>query len=100
MDWDLLSKVFEALRDNARNMVKSFEEGKIDSFGCLIHSIQLVIEEMILKLKSVKSIIEKCRKLASASNQGMKFNQELKRQQALQCQLRIFYFLIKVICQL
>ena len=35
-------------------------------------------------LKSVKSIIEKCRKLASASNQGMKFNQELKRQQALQ----------------
>ena len=34
-------------------MVKSFEEGKIDSFGCLIHSIQLVIEEIILKLKSV-----------------------------------------------
>ena len=39
---------------------------------------------MILKLKSVISIIEKCRKLASASNQGMKFNQELKWQQALQ----------------
>ena len=65
-------------------MVKSFEEGKIDSFGCLIHSIQLLIEEMILKLKSVKSIIRKCRKLASASNQGMKFNQELKWQQALE----------------
>ena len=29
VDWDLLSKVFEALRDNARNMVKSFEEGKL-----------------------------------------------------------------------
>ena len=59
VDWDLLSKVFEALRDNARNMVKSFEEGKIDSFGCLIYSIQLVIEEMILKLnqsnRSLKS---------------------------------------------
>ena len=39
---------------------------------------------MILKLKSVKSIMEKYWKLASASNQGMKFNQELKRQQALQ----------------
>ena len=29
VDWDLLSKVFEALRDNARNKVKSIEEGKL-----------------------------------------------------------------------
>ena len=47
-------------------------------------TLKNAIEEMILKLKYVKSIIEKCRKLASASNQGMKFNQELKRQQALE----------------
>ena len=85
IDWGLIDKVTKALRDSAANMVAAFESdlSNIEAFACLLHLLQLVINEKLLQLASVKAVVEKCRRLSALSNQSNNFHHELRKQQQL-----------------
>ena len=85
IDWGLIDKVTKALRDSAANMVAAFNSdlSSIEAFSCLLHLLQLVIEEYLFELASVKDVIEKCRRLVALSNQSNSFHHELRKQQQL-----------------
>lgn len=70
------------MTDNAKNMVAAFQD--VPSAGCLSHSLQLVIDGEILKQASVKTLIEKVRKLVGHANHSNIFYTELNLQQRLQ----------------
>ena len=58
------------------NMVAAFdpEHGSLlTGVGCLNHSLQLVIHDVLFSLQSVKALIEKCRTLAGHANSSTKF---------------------------
>ena len=52
--------------------------------GCLIHSLQLCLEDQLLNLPSVKTLVEKSRRAAQLDNQLDKFHAELIHQQKIQ----------------
>ena len=52
--------------------------------GCLIHSLQLCLEDQLLNLPSVKTLVEKSRRAAQLDNQSVKFHAEPIRQQKIQ----------------
>ena len=82
--FEIESKVTVSLRDNASNMVSCFAKGNIKGFGCLTHTIQLVIKDEIFGMKSVKDLLKKCRDLCSFANRSTNFYTVLKNQQWLQ----------------
>ena len=84
--WDLSSKVYVCLRDNASNMKSCFNQpGCIwVGEGCLIHSLQLVIQDELFNLPSISALIKHCKEIASFCNSSNQFYNELMAQQGLQ----------------
>jgi len=83
-DWGIRDRVEVALRDSAANMVACFRLGEIESLSCLNHCLQLAIKDELFELPSVQTLIDKCRKISTSSNNSNKFHQELQRQIKLQ----------------
>ena len=66
-------------------MVAAFnDESGFTSAGCLIHSMQLVISKEVIEFPSVKSALDKARKICTHANKSTIFCAELRRQQRLQ----------------
>ena len=61
------SKVHAVVRDNARNMAKAMKDSKLTSFGCMAHSLQLVIHDAVLTQPSVEKALAICRKIVGQS---------------------------------
>ena len=57
-EWNIDSKVNVAVRDNAQNMVAAFNQPDctISSIECQSHSLQLVIEDPLFAMASVKNL--------------------------------------------
>ena len=85
-EYNLLSKTNVGLRDNASAMKAMFNlsDSQMVGLGCLIHSLQLCLEDQLLNLPSVKTLVEKSRKAAKLDYQSDKFHAELIRQQKIQ----------------
>ena len=89
VDWEILDKVKAGLilRDNASNMESAFKSDaewnidRLESLGCLNHSLQLVIKDGLFVLPSVEDVIKKCRSLVGHANHSDKFYAEFYRQQ-------------------
>ena len=60
---EFLWKTGVGLRDNASVMKKIFNlsDCQMVGIGCLIHSLQLCLEENFLCLPTIKTLVEKCR---------------------------------------
>ena len=84
-EWGIIWETRVCLRDNAANMVAAFNEENnragLHSLGCLNHTLQLSINDEIFSLRSVKTLIEKCRSIVGFANSSNKFYAELYRQQ-------------------
>ena len=59
--YNLLSKTNVGLRDNASAMKAMFNlsDSQMVGLGCLIHSLQLCLEDQLLNLPSVKTLVVK-----------------------------------------
>ena len=79
-------------------MVAAFnDESGFTSAGCLIHSMQLVISKEVIEFPSVKSALDKARKICTHANKSTIFCAELRRQQRLQIgnvETKIIFFYI------
>ena len=84
-DWEILSLVKVALRDNAPNMVAAFNEDgcSILSIGCLNHSLQLVLKDEIFSMESIKNMIEKAKKICTHASHSIVFCNRLEDKQKL-----------------
>ena len=51
------------LRDNGRNFVVGLRETGISNFGCLAHTLQLVVKDGVLAQRSVEDLLSRCRKI-------------------------------------
>ena len=60
-DFNITDKVKFALRDNAQNMVSAFLGSGIKGIGCLSHSLQLCIKNEKKSMKSVATLLKKCK---------------------------------------
>ena len=66
-------------------MVAAFnEESGYTSAGCLIHTLQLVINKEVIEFPAVKEALHKARDICSHANKSTIFCNELRRQQRLQ----------------
>ena len=85
-DFDITSKVKTALRDNAANVAGAFKgnDSKIKGIPCLAHTLQLVINDEVFQMASVKTLLKKCRDLCSFANRSTDFYTELKKQELIQ----------------
>ena len=83
-DFNITDKVKFALRDNAQNMVSAFLGSGIKGIGCLSHSLQLCIKNEIFSMKSVATLLKKCKDVCSFANRSTNFYTEFKRQQFCQ----------------
>ena len=80
-EWNLLLVTFWALRDGAYNMVNAFSQPDclIDDFHDLCHAIQLVINDVLFLMASVKKLIEVCRAIVTHAQKSNLFYDELWR---------------------
>ncbi|XP_055904691.1 zinc finger BED domain-containing protein 4-like [Eupeodes corollae] len=62
-EFRLTNKVHMVIRDNACNMQSAMRLGNFASIGCVAHTLQLVIHEIIFKSDPMMDIIKKCRKI-------------------------------------
>ncbi len=58
-----IAKVHVILRDNASNMKKVMDDLGVPSLGCVVHSLQLVVNEGLLSQRSVSDAIASARKI-------------------------------------
>lgn len=58
-----ISKVHVILRDNASNMKKAMDDLGVPSLGCVVHSLQLVVNEELLSQRSMNDAIASARKI-------------------------------------
>ena len=81
--WEITSKIHAGVRDNAANVKKLFKEDGCSwvDFGCLNHSLQLVIKANLFCLTSVEAVIKKAKALASFCNSSNHFYQQIMKQQ-------------------
>jgi len=61
--WDLSTKIHMGIRDNAANMVSAMRLAGIDDFGCMAHTLQLVLNDALFTQTSVESLVKKSRKV-------------------------------------
>ena len=63
-DWDISSEqVHCILRDNGSNMIKAMDEACLPSFGCFVHTLQLVIQDGLLSQCVVIDLLAVCRSI-------------------------------------
>ena len=58
----------------------NLSDSQMVGLGCLIHSLQLCLEDQLLNLPSVKTLVEKSRRVAQLDNQSDKFHARLHQQ--------------------
>ena len=51
------------LCDNAANMKKAMRDAALPSYGCLAHSLQLVVKDGVLVQRSVSDLLAMCRQI-------------------------------------
>ena len=62
-DWHVSNKVHLVVRDGGSNFVAGFRNAGIPAVSCFVHSLQLVVKEMILAQRGVESLLTCCRKI-------------------------------------
>lgn len=62
---EIEDRIHVGVSDNAGNMGAAMRVGNIQSFGCVSHSLQLVIKDAINKSDMRKSLKNKCRKIVA-----------------------------------
>ena len=80
-EWNLFVITLWALRDGAHNMIAAFNQPGciIIDIHCLIHAIMLVIDGNVLKLASVKEVLQIVRNIVSHAQMSNLFYAELFR---------------------
>ena len=66
--WKLEGKVHMGLRDNAANMVSAMRIAKVEDFGCMAHTLQLVLHDALFTVFSqstVETIVKKSRRIVT-----------------------------------
>jgi len=63
--WGIESKIHLGVRDNAANMVSAMRHAEVDDFGCLSHTIQLVLHDALFTQTSVENVVKKARKIVT-----------------------------------
>jgi len=53
------------LRDNAASIACAMRMAKVESFGCMAHTLQLVLHDALFSQTSVKNVVKKSRRLVS-----------------------------------
>ena len=61
--WQISTKLHLVLRDNGHNLVAGLGEAGISNFGCLAHTLQLVVKDGVLARRSVEDLLSWCRKI-------------------------------------
>ena len=62
-DWHVSNKVHLVVRDGGSNFVAGFRNAGIPAVSCFVHSLQLVVKEMIVAQRGVESLLTCCRKI-------------------------------------
>jgi len=63
--WSIGTKVHMGIRDNAANMVSAFRIAQIDDFGCMAHTLQLVLNDALFCQTSVEKVVKNSRKIVT-----------------------------------
>ncbi len=56
-EFNISDKIDFCLRDNANNITAAMDYMKKESFGCLAHSLQLIIKTSILNAKEIEFVL-------------------------------------------
>ena len=70
-EWDIEFKILACTRDNGSNMVAALDMLDIMAIPCIAHTLQLVINDGIFKIKSVQDLISTARKMVSYFNHSV-----------------------------
>lgn len=62
-EYNIEKKIHMAIRNNAANMGLAMRTGNFASLGCVVHTLQLVINDSVFKDEAAALLIQKCRKL-------------------------------------
>jgi hypothetical protein len=76
-EWHIADKITFVVSDSAANMVRM---GELLGWGwgdCACHSFQLVINDELLGLAAVETVVEKCRKVCTFNNKSPLFSNAL-----------------------
>ena len=63
--WKLDGKIHMGIRDNAANMVCAMRSANMDDFGCMAHTLQLVLHDALFSQTTVENIVKKSRKIVT-----------------------------------
>ena len=80
--WKLTEKLTCIVRDNAANYVAGLRDANILNFGCLAHTLQLIINDGVLVQRSVQELLGVARKLVGYYKHSNVSFQVLKQMQA------------------
>ncbi len=80
--WKLTDKLTCIIRDNAANYVAGLRDADIPNFGCLAHTLQLVINDGVLVQRGVQELLGAARKLVGHYKHSNLSFQALKRMQS------------------
>lgn len=69
------------VRDNASNMQKSFSDREFLTFGCAVHTIQLVVVDVIVKQNEHEDLCKKIRGIVGHFKHSIKANKLLTQYQ-------------------
>ena len=80
--WGLTEKLTCVIRDNAANYVAGLRDTDIPNFGCLAHTLQLIINDGVLVQRGVQELLRAARKLVGHYKHSTVSFQTLKQMQA------------------
>jgi len=63
--WNLQGKIHMGLRDNAANMISAMRIAEVEDFGCMAHTLQLVLHDALFEQSAVQNIVKKSRRLVT-----------------------------------
>ncbi|CAH0730243.1 unnamed protein product, partial [Brenthis ino] len=78
-EFNLTKKVHMVIRDNAYNMQAAMRCGNFMSIGCVAHTLQLVIHDVIFKDAASMNMIKKCRKVVGHFKRSEQASRYLER---------------------
>jgi len=64
--------------DNGANMKKGVDDASLDSFGCFLHTIHLLVTESMKSQKSVQDLLGRARKVSTQFNHSSSATDRLK----------------------
>ena len=63
--WNLVGKVHMGIRDNAANMTSAMRIAQVEDFGCMAHTLQLVLHDALFSQSSVENVVKKTRRIVT-----------------------------------